>query len=214
MTEKNILRTTIRRPLVVFDMDGVLADFVGAACAIHERSTASVTSYDFWTDWRHANGVSYADHEFWAPIHEKGVDFWREIPRILAGADMLHHLSAELGVEVAIATDDGGHPGAIEGKRKWFEACLDIDAPLIFTREKHLLAQRGRLLIDDNPANCRAFRAAGGDAWLWPQPWNTEAIAEEAASWREQIKRLDSSLSLRSPAPCINSSETISEVMK
>jgi len=44
----------------------------------------------------------------------------------------------------------------------------------ILTREKHLLARKGAVLIDDSDANVDAFNRGGGRGILFPQVWNSK----------------------------------------
>jgi 5'(3')-deoxyribonucleotidase len=43
---------------------------------------------------------------------------------------------------------------------------------VVFTSHKELLADDDSCLIDDDEKNIKAFREAGGNALLFPQPWN------------------------------------------
>lgn len=58
---------------IYLDMDGVLCDFVGAACKLHGRDPATVTHWNFFKDW------GMTAEEFWRPIHEAGEDFWANL---------------------------------------------------------------------------------------------------------------------------------------
>ena len=42
----------------------------------------------------------------------------------------------------------------------------------MFTRQKHVCAQAGAVLVDDYKPNVQAFREHGGQGWLVPRPWN------------------------------------------
>ncbi len=62
--------------------------------------------------------------------------------------------------------------------------------------DKSLLAGPYRILVDDHDENVRMFRALGGQAVLWPQPWNAmhgPKWAEPKAKFsyvREELLRL------------------------
>ena len=45
--------------------------------------------------------------------------------------------------------------------------------------QKHLLARKGHLLIDDTDATVDAFHASGGSAILFPQVWNRNFGVED-----------------------------------
>ena len=56
----------------VLDMDGPMADFVGAANAVHGRPGYVTTHWNWFEDW------GMTEDEFWAPIHALGNDFYGE----------------------------------------------------------------------------------------------------------------------------------------
>jgi hypothetical protein len=65
--------------------------------------------------------------------------------------------------------------GAGSGKMAWlsrFAPQVYKDRKFFLGTDKHLLAAHGRVLVDDDAEKCAAFVAAGGQAALFPQPWN------------------------------------------
>ena len=64
---------------------------------------------------------------------------------------------------------------------------LAADPNSVFTRDialisdKSVLARSTRVLVDDSQENVASFLAAGGEACLFPQPWNGDPIPDEAA---------------------------------
>ncbi len=155
--------------LVFLDMDGVLADFVGAACKVHgNRDPSAVQTWDFWEPW----GLT-AD-EFWAPIRCR--EFWASVPPIAAATSLVWEYQRLYGAErVAILTNPGrAGNGGVDGKIDWITEHLP-NFPrdqVIFTAAKQFCAAPGHLLVDDSPMNCKLWQAYGGEALLWAQPWN------------------------------------------
>ena len=68
------------------------------------------------------------------------------------------------------------HPtvsGCLEGKFDWVRQNIpQYTDRIIFTRDKWLLADLDRVLVDDNDDNCRLFREHGGISCKVPRVWN------------------------------------------
>lgn len=159
--------------MIFLDMDEVLCDFVGAALEVHERP-------DLKTNWpvgkyRLAEALGMTEAEFWKPIDECGTSFWAELERHV-WAEQLVTMCARFD-EVRIVTLPGPSHHSPAGKVLWlqrhFGGCFA--SRYVFTGDKHLLAAKSRVLIDDSDANVEAFRAAGGVGILMPHPWNRMA---------------------------------------
>jgi 5'(3')-deoxyribonucleotidase len=72
-----------------------------------------------------------------------------------------------------ILTSPGKQSHAYSAKVEWCRRRLMAhEHQVIVTKHKPLLAAPGRLLIDDNPENCKNWMVHGGTAILWPQPGN------------------------------------------
>lgn len=157
--------------MILLDLDGVLADFTGGANDVHGRPLYVVAKWDWYSDW----GMS--DDEFWEPIKQLGHCFYaRHVPQYPWAADLLR-----LVKDYIIVTANPLHSGLASGKTDWIRKHIGYDAPVITTCSggnfhaadlKAMLAGPDRILIDDSDENVAAFRAAGGKAITFPQPWN------------------------------------------
>jgi len=78
-----------------------------------------------------------------------------------------------------ILTSPTWHGSSAQGKIAWMNRVL---APIagkrafrdyVITPQKHLLANASALLIDDRQFAVKSFADHGGQALLFPQPWNS-----------------------------------------
>lgn len=157
--------------VVMLDMDGVIADFMGAALRLHGREGLfdEPASKGVW-DTEKLLGISA--NQFWKPINATP-DFWPDLPKT-AEADEIVALAESLG-EVTILTAPALGDECFLGKRQWLRRHYPkYVSRLAFAKEKHLYASPRHLLIDDKDSNCTKFREAGGRAILVPRSWNSE----------------------------------------
>lgn len=154
------------KPEFVCDMDEVLADFVDAACRVHNRPVDSVQSWLFYEQqW----GITSL--EFWGKIHDLGESFYGEWVKPKPWAFELFNRLTSLG-PVLVTTSPGiGKPLDYSSKRIWIDKYFP-GARLAVMSDKHWLAAPNRLLIDDNEQTCKTFRESGGNAVCVPYPWN------------------------------------------
>lgn len=179
-------------PHIFLDMDGVIADFVSATLALHGRAEALENWPAGERDIPAVLGMSRS--EFWRVIDEQGADFWAGLAPF-PWFEELVALVREFG-PMSILTAPSLAPACLDGKVQWLYDHFPKVRGKRFTDfiigpQKNLLAQRGRVLIDDAQSNVDAFRAAGGGAILFPQPWNANhAIGDRLAYVRDELTRL------------------------
>ncbi len=155
--------------MILLDVDGVLANFVKGACALHNQPVESVDCWDFNIKW----GIS--SDELWAPIHDAGWEWWANLEPYPWFDDLIHMVE-EADPNYVICTTPSASPYSCSGKLEWIHRHLGKDfRRYIMACDKSPLAARGRLLIDDGDHNCKAFREKGGDFICVPQPWNSNA---------------------------------------
>lgn len=155
-----------------FDLDGVLADFVGGALRVHgaELARESVT----WGFPLQIGFTGVDDPRFWAPF---GFDYWSNLEPYADGFALLAAARFMLGVErIGLLTSPCDTAGCVDGKRKWVARHLpDYRRRLFVGSAKELFAGPTKILIDDHDPNCSKFTAAGGHAITPPRPWNDGA---------------------------------------
>lgn len=159
---------------VFIDMDGVMADWVGAVCDLFGRFQEDYVSRN-WTPGEYSieQILNISTERLWATINRQGIDWWAHLEPLPWWRDLLAIVEAA-EVETSILTAPGRCDHALTGKGRWLNQHLPTyRGRLHMTKEKHLLAGPDRLLIDDSDENCRRFIEAGGAAIVYPQPWNS-----------------------------------------
>ena len=177
---------------IFLDMDGVLTDFVRATLSLRGQSDLLLTWPKGERDIHKVMGISKT--EFWRIVDNQGADFWAGLPEF-AWSKSLVALVREFA-PMTILTSPSLSPSCFEGKVRWlYENFPKVDgkrfSDFLIGRPKELLAKPGRILIDDSEANINAFRAAGGEAILFPQPWNANFAIEDRVNYvRAQLMLL------------------------
>lgn len=168
-----------RFDIVFLDMDGVLADFQGAACKVHSKlPVADLIRLRHWEpqEWLMWKVFGVTQEKFWQLIDE-APNFWHDMPKT-SFCDAVVNLARGLTDTVRVLSTPHDNDNSYAGKRHWcrfnlpgIKVTLNEDEP--GQSSKALLAKPGRLLLDDSDKNVDAFRAAGGSAILIPQHWNS-----------------------------------------
>lgn len=155
---------------IYLDVDGVLADFAGAALAAHGKPRADRNTLASWDIAGHC-GVS--EDSFWAPLESS--HFWQSLDLLPQAHDVVRYCEGFAGPEgVCLLTSPRLCGGAYAGRLNWIRHHF----PRFLHRHlmgpaKQFAAGQGFVLIDDNEPNVEAFRRAGGWAILYPAPWNS-----------------------------------------
>ena len=150
---------------VFLDLDDVLVDFCGAALAAHGRSIADYPPGVYELEV----ALHMPKERVWGPIDGDPV-FWHNL-KPYPWAQLLPLRALRVG-PVRVLSKAHNHPHCYAGKRWWCNQILPGLKLWLVDDEKHLLARSGRLLIDDADYNVEAWRNAGGQAILFPRPWN------------------------------------------
>jgi 5'(3')-deoxyribonucleotidase len=179
--------------MILLDMDGVVANFVAASCAAHGRPEENINHWDYFTSW----GIT--ENQFWEPINAAGRDYWANLP-VYPWFDELVALVKDADPKFTICTKPSKQADCLAGKLDWIHRYFGKHfRRYIFATDKSILAKPGRLLIDDSDLNCEQFSAAGGSAFLWPQPWNIHrSCPPDAIKWL--ARRLEHYKSMKAAA--------------
>jgi 5'(3')-deoxyribonucleotidase len=69
--------------------------------------------------------------------------------------------------------------GCYDGKRDWLKRHYPgFENRIVATKQKHMLAARNKILIDDHEMNCEMFRCCGGYAITPARPWNNTEVGK------------------------------------
>lgn len=139
--------------------------------------------------------------DFWQRISR---DFWANVPVSPECYWLIELCARFVGRDsVCLLTSPTTQPECLAGKLEWIHRNLPewLHRQYLIGPVKHFCATGDALLIDDSPHNVNAFRDAGGQAILFPKPWNTESIETQKLAQRYAdlglIREINTSLSLR-----------------
>ena len=163
---------------IFLDMDGVLTDFVSAALSLHGRLDA----LEHWPEGERdiPKVLNLSRTQYWKLIDEQGADFWASL-KPFSWFGQLVALVKEFA-PMTILTAPSISPSSLEGKVRWMYEHFPKENGRVFNsyligRQKHLLAQANRVLIDDSPAHVEEFRSAGGTTIMqFKIGWNTSKL--------------------------------------
>lgn len=177
------------KPICFIDMDGVLCDFVSAACKLFGQPEAA----DNWPAGEYSMGkvLGCSDNEFWRTV-ESQPDFWESMPPYPWHRE-LFALVERHGYRPFIATSPSLDPRSASGKTAWIQKHIGRNFRDYFIGgKKDVLSLFDRVLIDDNDDQCAKFGRCG-TALLFPRPWNANhANSQDPIGWvAERLKRLD-----------------------
>ncbi len=173
--------------MIYVDMDGVLVDFVySALLAQGIEQDLAVEIINDWPpgEWDVSKVAGVEPGEFWTnidatPLFWHKLDITREYHKIVWW--LRNH-----GIDWMVCSTPSRHPDSSAGKVYWLRDRLgDTFRNYVLTPHKSHLAAPGRLLLDDSDRNVDAWRAAGGEAILWPQPWNTSHARDKGRALEE-----------------------------
>ena len=150
---------------ICLDIDGVLADFVGGAGKVVGYDPAVVTIWDYY------HLVGKTEDEFWAIVDAAGAEFWADLPSY-PWRQKVYDYCSSLGDTILLTTNSKHHKSA-EGKVLWMQKYFGENfRNYLMGPKKEFCAHENTVLIDDSDANCEKFRKHGGNAILFPRPWN------------------------------------------
>lgn len=156
--------------MIFFDMDGVIADFVGGSLRAHRKTLPHAECrWDFMTQVGFTGG---GDPAFWEPLSNR--EFWAGLDPMSDWLELFGLAVERWGAGRVAILSSGLCPGSVDGKRDWLKRHLpgfDVKQAVFATR-KGLVAGPGKVLVDDHDANVDEFIAAGGEATIVPRPWN------------------------------------------
>lgn len=169
--------------MIYIDMDGVIADFVSSALAVHNFPK---DMYKPCGDYHMENQLGVSQREFWDKIDKAGEDFWVNMEPFSWTEDLIKVVS-DLD-EWMILSAPSRNPQCLSGKMRWLHKQFGSkfhDVIFCPAKKKYLLADDFSILIDDSDKNCSDW----GERFsiLFPQPWNK--------NWKVAGKRFEYLLS-------------------
>ena len=144
------------KPIILFDMDGTLCDFVGAISKDMEK-----LRYPKEPKYHH----SYSDDvPGYIKARERFIkssqEWWENLPKFKLGWDILK-MAKNMGFRIVILTKASREsPDSYAGKKAWIEKNLGGNTEINFSEDKSLVY--GRMLVDDS--------TKFADSWLKHHP--------------------------------------------
>lgn len=162
---------------IYLDIDGVLANFHGAALAlfgVDPKYGNEITDWDSMPKViRKYSDPTITNQDFWNRIDNEGEKFWANLDWMPWGKELLYIcLNTAPTVLMSAPTN---HPSSASGKLYWIQNRMPSywHKRYCLSPCKHHMAHPGALLIDDGEHNIKAFREHGGWACLIPNTWNS-----------------------------------------
>jgi 5'(3')-deoxyribonucleotidase len=152
---------------ILCDVDGVLANFVNGVIESHDMPL----THDEYATWDHHRVLGIADEKFWEPTREAG--WWESLLPYSWSVNLIVEL--ESIAPVVFTTTTSACSKCPSEKVNWLRdwGFLGTMATnYMIGPKKELMARPETILIDDSDDNVEKFIHAGGNAILFPQPWN------------------------------------------
>lgn len=168
-------------------MDGVLVDFIGGVCELHDVSNPYEDHENHGIyDIQNLLGISGA--AFWDPL---GKSFWANLKPTPYMTDIVNLLVKAYGGEnICLLTSPASTEGCIDGKMAWIREHLPaFRRQFLIGPSKEFCAHANSLLVDDSEENVTKFRDAGGAAFLVPGPWNLGHCNDPVQILKNYLKR-------------------------
>ena len=158
---------------VLLDMDGVISDWLGAACKLCD---IDLDDKDIRESIKKQNGwlEDFVDEKrLWKNIGNAGVGYWENL-ELFPWSKKLYNKLEELGDEFSILSSPGKFTEiaskACDGKVIWLDNHFSNKENYIFAYNKALCASENAILVDDSQRKVDPFNEAGGHGFLWPNP--------------------------------------------
>ena len=150
---------------IFLDVDGVLADFSGAAINLLDLD---ITNDDIthWNSILEYAGMSVT--QFWSHFDD---NFWANLVKKTPECDEIVKLLEEYRPCLLTAPPFIG----AGGKQEWIRKNLPdffYDGRYLIGPAKEYVAHKNAILIDDSDANIEEWKEQGGTGILVPRPWN------------------------------------------
>ena len=155
-------------------MDGIIADFVTSACKLHKLDNPYLKP-----EYQGVYGIEtifgMTPAQFWEPIDYK---FWRNLGK-MPDADCIVQVAIDRfgkkNVCILSSPCRTRRGECIDGKSDWIDEYYpELRSNILFGSAKRFCASKDAFLIDDLDYNVETFVENGGNAWLYPRPWNSD----------------------------------------
>lgn len=190
--EPRVKYTAMKRPRILIDVDGVLANFVQHSLPVLEELTGQAWKMEDFHAWDLFDTI---DRKYEAPFFDavNKLGWCRSIP-VYPGAQEGIKAVQEVG-EVYIVTSPMNHvPTWTHEREGWLKEHFGIPhKKVVHTSAKYLCI--GDILLDDKPANIESWAKEHprGLGLLWDQPYNrSQEVGRRVSTWAEVVSAVSS----------------------
>jgi 5'(3')-deoxyribonucleotidase len=170
---------------IYLDMDGVCSNFIKScilANNLNYNETINLWISKYKGEFSAYKVFNITNNEFWKNIEKAGEEFWSEM-EVYPWFNELYTELSKLG-KVIFLTSPSQSPTSLSGKLKWLHKEFNSGfKDYIITPQKHLLANKDSVLIDDFPQNIESFIGSGGNGILFPQFWNSKDDVDDKVKY-------------------------------
>lgn len=169
--------------IIYLDMDGVLCDFVGAACRLLGVEEPRWDGLDYCL----ASKLGMDPATFCSELVYREPKFWETIDPYPWKDELIQE--AMKFERVAVVTSPAGDPECYSGKFNWLKQhfpesvshSYSAKVSHVLCCQKDLMRPDG-VLVDDSIDNIERFEKAGGTGILFPRPWNIRHAIRRSVS--------------------------------
>lgn len=187
----------LRKPRVLLDCDGPMADFTGGYLAAFEKVTGRSVDRSEVTKW------NISENDFFQEELVKNPNLRKEVRSLTHGPgfcfDLKPIVAAQIAVswmhdtdvDVYVVTSPWDSPTWTHERYEWLEAHFGIPrGRVVATHAKHLVC--GDIFVDDKHSHVREWSRAWPDriGILFDAHYNRDEKHEHRGSWDEVIKRV------------------------
>jgi len=179
---------------ILLDLDGVLVDFLGGACRLHNK-TYDGHPHDpknqvSQKPWEIEPIFGMTAPALWEPM---GRDYWRNLKPLDHCHKVVEILSRKFGEgNICLLTSPIRTDGCIDGKMDWIREHLpQFRRRFLVGPAKQFCASPRHCLVDDRTFNIEGFKGVGGHGFLFPAPWNGRFKERPVKALQQWIDALD-----------------------
>lgn len=160
--------------IAFIDLDGVVADFVGAVMIANGIDPDGFEwPSEHLGNWNLHEVLGISKSKMWLEAHRH--EWWDNLTPYPGAVDFVTRLQEEMEQVYFLSSPSLDHH-SFSGKAAFVGRHFPnvSSRNLILTPHKHLLAGVDRILIDDSDAQISSFWDASGNTILIPRPWNMD----------------------------------------
>lgn len=171
-------------------MDGVIVDCMTSIISLMYGEGAVEPILRGWPKGVYGlePAIGQSEERIWEAVRREGSEFWRNMDAYPWAHPLVNLLRVQ-GDLVFLSSPTRAADSA-KGKIQWLADNFSFNArDYILTPAEHKfrLANKTAILIDDSQDNCDAWRDAGGEAVVFPRPWNDVLEPDCSPTERAQL---------------------------